>query len=288
MASNSDEPPTDPSTGSNPTVTIVVPFFNPGPVLVSTIERIDAALRTTGLSFELIAVSDGSTDGSAAALSGAFSSRLRVLELDENVGKGAAVRTGLEAGRGRFLGFIDADGDIAPDVLPSFVETAMRTGADICLGSKQHPGSAVAYPPVRRLYSSGYRRLVRLLFHLPVADTQTGIKLYRREVLDAVLPEATQKRFAFDLELFILARRHGFEHFVELPVAVVRPTSSTVSLRSVRSVLLDTLTIYWRFRPSHARLGARGKHRRQHGEADRSAEASRVPDQDIDAGRPLH
>jgi|HubBroStandDraft_1064217.scaffolds.fasta_scaffold23202_2 glycosyltransferase involved in cell wall biosynthesis len=242
-------------------VTLVIPFFNPGPTVRSTVERARHALQTTGRSFEIIAVSDGSTDGSAEALEGSFPDSLRTVALPSNRGKGYAVRTGFELGHGRYLGFIDADGDIAPELLAEFVETCFRTRADVCFGSKWHSEASVTYPLARRVYSRGYQRLVRALFHLPVPDTQTGLKLYRRELLDIVLPMAVEERFAFDLELFVLAQQKGFDQFVGLPVDVAKQKSSTVSFGSVWSVLRDTLAIFWRLR---VRRG-RGRPRRAEG-----------------------
>ena len=68
---------------------------------------------------------------------------------------------------------------------------------DIILGSKRHPLSEVEYPFLRRVYSWGYQQVVRLGFRLNIKDTQTGIKLVRRDVLSAVLPRMLEKRFAF-------------------------------------------------------------------------------------------
>ena len=115
-------------------------------------------------------------------------------------------------------------------------------------GSKRHPQSQVLYPPLRRVYSWGYQQLNRVLFHLPVRDTQTGIKVVRRDVLIEVLPRMEEKRFAFDLELFVVARQRGFRKLVEMPVSIGERFSSTISLRSVQNMLLDTFAIFYRLR----------------------------------------
>ena len=116
------------------------------------------------------------------------------------------------------------------------------------LGTKRHPDSDVVYPPLRRLYSFGYQQLNRVLFQLPTRDTQTGIKLIRRETLAAVLPKMVEKRFAFDLELLVVARRMGYRNFVELPVWITERFTSTISLKAVRGMLIDTLAIFYRLR----------------------------------------
>jgi hypothetical protein len=151
-------------------------------------------------------------------------------------------------GRGRYLGFIDADGDLPAELLRPFVTLMRHHEPDILLGSKRHPQSVVHYPPLRRAYSWGYQQLIRLLFHLRIRDTQTGIKLVRRDVLAAVLPHMVEKRFAFDLELFVVARRLGYRRFVEAPVRINERFSSTISPRAVLLLLLDTLAIFYRLR----------------------------------------
>ena len=121
-------------------------------------------------------------------------------------------------GRGRYLGFIDADGDISPEFLAPFVSIMRSEEPDIIIGSKRHPDSSVHYPPLRRLYSWGYQHLIHLLFRLNVKDTQVGIKLVDRKVIADVLPLLRESRFALDLELLVLARRLGYTQIVEAPV----------------------------------------------------------------------
>jgi glycosyltransferase involved in cell wall biosynthesis len=229
-------------------LTMVVPYFNPGSRLKVTVESLLEVLLESGLSFEIITVSDGSTDGSADSLAGMAGDVVRRVVLARNWGKGQALRAGMALGRGRYLGFIDADGDLPAELLRPFVTLMRRHEPDILLGSKRHPQSAVHYPPLRRAYSWGYQQLIRLLFHLRIRDTQTGIKLVRRDVLAAVLPHMVEKRFAFDLELFVVARRLGYRRFVEAPVRINERFSSTISPRAVLLLLLDTLAIFYRLR----------------------------------------
>ncbi|MGH9006771.1 MAG: glycosyltransferase [Acidimicrobiales bacterium] len=227
---------------------MVVPFFNPGPVVRTTVERAAAALAAAGISVEIIAVCDGATDGSEETLAGVLPGVLRTVVLPANRGKGFAVRTGMARGRGRLVGFIDADGDIAPEVLPDFVETAHRTGADIVFGSKRHRDGQEHAALVRRVSSWGFRIFVRALFNLSVPDTQTGVKVLRAEVARAVLPVMREERYAFDLELFVLAQRFGHASFVELPIRVDKQYTTTVSPQAASTIVRDTLNIFWRFR----------------------------------------
>ncbi len=128
----------------------------------------------------------------------------------------------------------------------------MRTEApDIIIGSKRHPDSSVHYPPLRRLYSWGYQRLIHLLFRLNVKDTQVGIKLVDRRVIADVLPLLRESRFALDLELIVLARRLGYTRIVEAPVRIEERFGSTISLKAVWLLLVDTLGLFFRYRVRH-------------------------------------
>lgn len=240
----------DPSVAADETdITLVIPYYNPGSALSRHVTELSGVLDDKGLSYEIIAVSDGSTDGSPDTLTGLLpSSILSSIALPRNYGKGQALRVGLTQGRGRYLGFIDADGDIPARQVADLIDLVRETKPDIVTGSKRHPDSEVYYPPVRRVYSWGYQQLIRVLFNLSVQDTQTGLKVIRREVLAEVLPLMVEKRFAFDLELFVVAKRLGFTKVVEAPVLIQRRFTSTVSLKAVRGMMIDTLGIFYRLR----------------------------------------
>lgn len=227
-------------------LTVVVPFYNPGRALARHVKDVVSILERERISFEVIAVSDGSTDGSQDALFGLSS--VRLVELPTNQGKGAALRAGLSQGRGRYLGFIDGDGDIPASQLHLFIEEIRTARPDFVLGSKLHEKSQVVYPFIRRVYSFGYQRLTWLLFGLPVRDTQTGIKVIRRDVLAAILPRTRETGFAFDLELLVVANRLGLSDFSELPVTIRKRFTSTISCKTALRMLFDTAVVFCRHR----------------------------------------
>jgi hypothetical protein len=109
----------------------------------------------------------------------------------------------------------------------------------------------VVYPRLRRFYSWGYQVLTRLLFGLDVTDTQSGIKLARREIVTELLPILEEDGFTFDLELLAVARRLGYTRVVELPVEIRERFSSTVSPRAAWDMLVDTVRLTWRLRIAH-------------------------------------
>jgi Glycosyl transferase family 2 len=198
----------------------------------------------------LIVVSDGSVDKTVECALAAGHPDVRVLHYDRNLGKGYAVKLGLLAARAPYVGFIDSDLDLHPAELPRFHAAIRDKGLDAAIGSKRHPDSEVDYPWRRRVYSWLYQQLIRALFRLDVRDTQVGIKVFRRELVDAVVPHMLVKRYAFDLELLAVARDAGFRRIDELPVRLVYGFTGTTGLSplAVAQALVDTAAIFYRLR----------------------------------------
>ena len=152
----------------------------------------------------MIVVSDGSTDATVS-IAGEFEGNgVRTLQYPLRSGKGQALRIGLSEARGRYIAFLDADGDIGGGLRP-FLALMSLYEPDIVLGSKRHPLSEVHYP-AQAPSQLDVPPLAQLLFRVNVRDTQTGLKVIRRDVLAAVLPRMLEKRYAFDLELLVVAR----------------------------------------------------------------------------------
>jgi O-antigen/teichoic acid export membrane protein len=230
-------------------LTVVVPYYNPGPALRSNLVRLMEELGRCDVSFEIIAVDDGSVDGSPDTISDLDPAVVRHLALPYNQGKGAALRYGLLAGNGRYLGFIDADGDLDPVLWRSFVRLIELYEPDGVVGDKRHPLTMIDSSAswTRNVCSVGYRLLVWLLFpSLQVHDTQVGLKVFRRQVVADVLPHCVERRFVLDVEILALANRLGYRRILAAPINLYRVDQSTVTPRAVVRMLADTLRLAWR------------------------------------------
>ena len=235
-----------------PILTVVVPVYNGGDDIVENVAviRRAAAGELAPEDVELIVVSDGSIDGTAERLLEARSDvDMHVIHYDHNLGKGWAVKMGALESTGDWIAVVDADLDLDPGVIPAYLETAQREQLDFAIGSKRHPESVVYYPRSRRLASWCYQQLNRVLFQLEVRDTQVGVKVFRREVAEEVVPLLLVKQFAFDLELLAVARLLGYTRVRELPVRLdYRFAGSEVGSKAVAVALWDTAAVFYRLR----------------------------------------
>jgi hypothetical protein len=88
--------------------------------------------------------------------------------------------------------------------------------------------------------------LVRLLFNLPCHDTQTGLKLFRKEVVERVFPRILVKQFAFDLEVLVNAHRLGYR-IAEAPIVLSsKRRFGRIGLRAIFTTFWDTLAVFYR------------------------------------------
>jgi glycosyltransferase involved in cell wall biosynthesis len=233
-------------------LTAVLPVYNGGREIVENVGVIRRALADglAGEDVEVIVVSDGSIDETADELMAARGDvGFRVIHYDRNLGKGYAVKAGALASHGEWLALIDADLDLDPASVPAYLEAARRENLDFAIGSKRHPDSVVHYPRSRRVASWCYQQLNRLLFRLDVRDTQVGLKVFNRRVVDEVFPLLLVKQFAFDLELLAVARALGFGRVKEFPVRLeYRFSGSALSSRTVLRALWDTAAVFYRLR----------------------------------------
>lgn len=236
-------------------ISVIVPVFNEGLDLVPNLQLLIAEVEPYFSTFEIIVVSDGSTDSTNALLQRISHPNLVTIIIHENMGKGFAVREGFKSAQGDYLLFIDGGMELHPKEIRIFLGLMDLYEADIVIGSKRHPQSQVRYPLSRRILSRAFQAIVQLLFSLRVTDSQVGLKLFKREVISAILPELRIDRYGFDLEMLVLARQKGFKNMLEAPVQLeyfnmhrknlFKELSHVIHISLV--IFMDTLKLYSRF-----------------------------------------
>ena len=155
--------------------------------------------------YEVIVVNDGGRDrtGAIADRLAAANRRVRVVHHPVNQGYGAAVRSGLAAAQYPLVVLVDGDNQFDLNELAVLLRSAGPH--DIVSGYRivRHD------PAFRRLYAGMYNRLVRVLFRIPVRDVKCGFKLYRRAILERLLPQLRSTGALINVEILARARKLG-------------------------------------------------------------------------------
>jgi glycosyltransferase involved in cell wall biosynthesis len=227
-------------------LSIIMPMYNSKDIKKNIHAAINSLNEVTK-DYEIILVNDGSTNNCFQEARELKNKKLRVVGYNKNKGKGSAIKYGFNFVRGDYVAFIDSGGDINPRQLKQFIEIIEKEHADIVIGSKRHPNSKIHYPLLRRIMSRTYQTLNSILFNLKVQDTQVGIKLFKKKVLNKIMPKIAIKRFAFDLELLVLASKYNFK-IVDAPVIIKYRFTSTINFSAVFCMLLDTAAIFYRLK----------------------------------------
>ena len=235
---------------------LIIPVYKQEKTIKRDIESIVKVLDTLNIPFEIIPVIDGYGDKSLRETKKIKDVRVKPVGYPTNHGKGYAVRYGFAHAEGDTIGFMDAGGDLIPRALLPMLAQFDFQGADSVIGSKRHPDSQVDYPTYRRILSWGYQQFIRILFGINIRDTQVGMKIYRRKLLEDVLPRLLVKKFAFDIEILAVAYRLGYTKIFEAPIELDfdKATSSITFQKIVRTVfnmVQDTLAVYYRLRILH-------------------------------------
>lgn len=236
-------------------VSVIVPAYKQEKTIKKDLENILSVMESTRYAYELIVVVDGFVDKTSEQAGKLKRDNVKVIGYEKNRGKGYAVKYGMARAKGDVIAFIDAGMEIDANGISMILEHMQWYRADIIVGSKRHPASKVHYPTIRRIYSFGYQMLVYVLFWLRVKDTQVGLKVYRRKVLDDVLPRLVVKEYAFDIELLAVANYLGYKRIYEAPVEIKYEYTSGGRFEGflfldpfIRGMLIDTLAVYYRMR----------------------------------------
>ncbi|HEY2381944.1 MAG TPA: dolichyl-phosphate beta-glucosyltransferase, partial [Terriglobia bacterium] len=209
--------------------------------------QIDAFMRQSPISCELIVVDDGSRDNTSEIVNGAGIEGLRLVKNNENHGKGYAVRQGVLAATGDYVLFTDADLSAPIEEAAKLFDVAVKQAADVVIGSRAVDRSYIQkhQSPLRETGGIVFNLMVRLLLGLPLHDTQCGFKLFERQKCRRVFEMQTTPGFGFDAELLFLAKRRGLK-ICETPVRWSHAEGSKVSFfRDGVRMFFDLARIRW-------------------------------------------
>lgn len=220
-------------------LSVVMPAHNEAAYLEPAVREVHDGLRARGHDLEVLVVENGSTDATLAIAQRLVDTTPGVHVSSRSIADyGAALRDGLVAARGELIVTFDVDYyDLA------FVDDALRllTGPAptpaIVVGSKRAPGARDQRPWPRRLVTTVFSTLLRLVFSLSVSDTH-GMKAMRRADVAPILERCRFRTDLFDTELVIRSERAGLE-VAELPVTAQerRPSRTPVWRRVPRTVV---------------------------------------------------
>lgn len=228
-------------------VSVVMPAYRLAVTIGANIDRTVDALAPLD-DFEVVVVDDGSDDGTGDAARRAASQlpQVSVVSYATNRGKGAALQRGFEDTSGATVVFLDGDLDLPPEQIPGFLVRFDQQDVDVLVGAKQRAMSPGTYPALRRVLSRIFSVTISVLFRLPVSETQTGLKAFRRKPLEDFLPDLEVKRYTFDLELLVKMKRAGYR-IGEAPVTLAEGASATgVSIRTLWEMGRDTAATWLR------------------------------------------
>ena len=225
-------------------ISIIMPVFNEEEIIGSAILETFRTLKTSGYSFEIIAVNDGSNDSSLKELQ-KLEEFAKIESYYPNKGKGYALKYGSKKARGERIVFYDSDLNIDPVYILKFLKYSIENGIDIVIGSKRVEGSKSSVPLLRKSLSTLYHLFSKALFDIGIKDSQVGLKLITHSCLEEILQNLTIDRYAYDVELLLLSRLNGYK-IQELPINLrIEQENSGINFKVVKRMFIDTLRVYF-------------------------------------------
>ncbi len=224
-------------------LSVVIPAYNEGKRIEKTLYSVNEFLTKQSFDYEILVVSDGSTDNTGEVVKNLETTvkNLRLIDNKDNHGKGWVVRQGMLEANGDVRLFMDADNSTTVDQVLPFLPY-FEQGYDLVIGSRRIAGSNIAaHQPLLRDFLGGvFRLIVHTLVPLGVTDSQCGFKAVSAKAASKIFPQQRIMRWAFDVEILALARKFGFK-IKELPIVWVNDAESHVKLSGMIKMLLEIM-----------------------------------------------
>ena len=212
---------------------LIIPCYLDAAHLEKNFLTLQTYLSSTCLAYEIIFVNDASPDGTKEVLAKIKTSfqHIVVHHHDANRGRGAAVMTGLGLAKGKYAGFIDIDLEHLHDAIIVMLIRMESENIDVITGRRLmvHPTRYLA----RTVASLIYRKIALLILAMPFEDTETGLKIFRREKILTLLPKMKNLGWFWDTEIIHRAWKSGFK-IIEHPIIFQKDLTKKSTVRLFR------------------------------------------------------
>ncbi len=235
-------------------LSVIIPAYNEEKRLPKTLEEIDKYLSRQSYpsidsgqaSYEIIVVNDGSKDKTSEVVKNLELkiANLKLIDNKENHGKGYVVKQGMLEAKGEYRLFTDADNSTSIDQVEK-MWAFFQQGYDIVIGSRDINGAKIAVPQpwFRRLLGDIFNLFVQIVSGLlGIWDTQCGFKGFTKDAVENIFPKLTIDRWAFDVEILVLAKKLNYK-IKEIPITWINDPESKVKLKGMIRMLKEVFQI---------------------------------------------
>lgn len=233
-------------------LSVIMPAYNEGNHIYNNLKEVSQIVSGFMRNYEIVVVNDGSTDSTKSEIQRYMTEDMHVhlVSYKKNKGKGNAIKCGVLKSNGKYIAFLDSDLDLPAEQIEKYMEPLVNGRADVVIGSKMHKDSQLEYPKIRKIISFGYYCMLRLLFHMNVKDTQTGLKVFDAKALKSIIRLVKTQGFAYDIEILVALNSRKYR-IMEMPVRLVFRRGQgmgRIKMKDIVKVFRDTLAIFYRVR----------------------------------------
>jgi len=233
-------------------ISVIIPAYDKRKLgLADFVDKVSQEVLSIALDVEIVIVclKDDAIIYSEALVLSEKNKNISIVEHDPKIGKEYAyLLEGFKKTKGEYILYVDPHSKLNLKALSGFRKVIDKDKVDIVIGSKHHVNSRVEYSDFRKKIGNLYYLFIRHFLGLKVYDLQTGMKLYKRKVLEKVIPLIVTKKYAFDLEILTCANHLGFK-IGEAPVEIDKSYEfEKLGLPLIYHAAIDTLAVFYRLR----------------------------------------
>lgn len=226
---------------NKPRLSVIIPAYNEERRIQKTLRLVSEYLSRQNYTYEIIVVNDGSQDRTTEVVKefSGFIKNLRLIDNKVNRGKGAVVKQGMLEAEGEIRLFMDADNSTEINHLEKMFPEFDK-GSDVVMGSRRASGAVIEVHQsfFRENLGRVFNLIMRMIICLPYQDTQAGFKAFSSRAAEEIFSRQTIERFAFDVEVLVIARRLGFV-ISEIPLKWVNDPKSHVKMKGAIQMLFE-------------------------------------------------